>query len=221
MFLITITRPFLKVYFKIWRRGSNNIPKRGRAIIACNHQSAIDSLIVPICCPRMIHYMGKSDYFEGGSIKKEIQKWFLTKVGVFPVERRVPGQSANSAIKTSIEVLKKGHLFGIYPEGTRSRDGKLHKGRTGVARIAWKTKSDIIPTAVFGTEKAMEVGKTMPKGVKCGTIFGDPIKMTRWTGREENKELYREITDTVMKEIEKLLGKEYIDEYSPIPKRNQ
>jgi 1-acyl-sn-glycerol-3-phosphate acyltransferase len=166
----------------------------------------------------MIHYMGKSDYFEGKSLKRKFGGWFLKSVGVFPVERREKG-SADSAIQTSIEQLRKGHLFGIYPEGTRSRDGKLHKGRTGVARIAFATGADIIPTAVFGTEEALPIGKSFPKSAKCGVIFGEPIKMSDYEGRNPDKQLYREITDRLMQEIATLSEKEYVDEYSKIPER--
>lgn len=206
-----IASPILNTYFKVWCKGKANIPRKGPAIIAAHHLSAFDSVIIPLTSVRMVHYIGKLEYFNGKGIKGRLRAFFFRSVGVFPVDQK--GSNASDAISQGVKVLQAGQLFGVYPEGTRSFDGKVHRGKTGVARIALKTGAPIIPTALFGTNEAMPIGKKFPVRAKCGVIYGSPISVDEYLEKEVTNELLHEITDKVMKEVANLSELEYCDTY--------
>ena len=159
-------------------QGLENIPHEGGAIIAANHLAVIDDALLPLTCPRMIHFMGKAEYFEGKGIKGKFKKWWFTSVGVFPVDRS-GGSKSLGALNHAREIIEDGHLFGIHIEGTRSPDGRLYKGHTGAARLAFETGRPIIPAA--------------------DQITHDDL---------------RSLTDRVTREIQKMSGQEYVDEYA-------
>jgi 1-acyl-sn-glycerol-3-phosphate acyltransferase len=204
----------VSLYFrKPWIEGSKNVPDNGSAILASNHIAAIDSLILPMLVPRQIYFMGKKEYFVGRGIKGKLKKAFFESVGVFPVDRS-GGNAAQAAIDACAKVLSEKKLLGIYPEGHRSEDGHLYKFHTGVARIAIEAKVDIIPVAMFGTNKAQQIGKSMPKRVRCGVKVGKPISTKEYLDKPITKELLRELTNEVAREVSNLSGQKYIDEYS-------
>ena len=131
--------------------GLENVPREGGAIIAANHLAVIDDALIPITCPRMVHFMGKAEYFEGKGLKGKFKKWWFTSVGVFPVDRS-GGNKSLGALEHAREIIEDGHLFGIHIEGTRSPDGRLYKGHTGAARLALETGCPIIPVAIIGSD---------------------------------------------------------------------
>ena len=154
--------------------GLENIPRKGGAIIAANHLAVIDDALLPMTCPRMIHFMGKAEYFEGKGIKGRFKKWWFTSVGVFPVDRS-GGSKSLGALNHAKEILEDGHLFGIHVEGTRSPDGRLYRGHTGAARLAFETGCPIIPTAIIGSRDLQKPGQVIPNKGKSKVIYGAPI----------------------------------------------
>jgi 1-acyl-sn-glycerol-3-phosphate acyltransferase len=205
---------FFHLYFRFPKvTGKENVPKEGAAIIASNHKAAIDSLILPILAPRQIFFMGKDEYFRDDTIKHKFHKWFFESVGVFPVNRS-GGKASEAAINASLKVLNEGKLFGIYPEGTRSTDGKLHKLHTGIVRVALSAHVPIIPTAIVGTEQAQPLGKTFPKSTKLSVIFGEPIHFDEYYNEEITYELLHSLAYKIAMGIQKLSSQEYVDEYA-------
>jgi 1-acyl-sn-glycerol-3-phosphate acyltransferase len=199
--------PILKLLFRPWVEGMENIPTDGPVIIATNHLSFIDSLLVPLAVPRRIVYLGKADYFG------KWYSWFFRSVNVIPVDRS-GGEASAAAINAGIAELRKGLAVGIYPEGTRSPDGKLYRGKTGVARMALTIGCPIVPVAVIGTFEAQPPGKYMPRPRKIGIRFGAPIDCSRYLGNEDDRFVLRSVTDELMYEIMMLSGQEYVDEYA-------
>jgi 1-acyl-sn-glycerol-3-phosphate acyltransferase len=206
--------PILKLLFRPWVEGIENVPKEGPIIIAANHLSFIDSLLVPLMVPRRLVYLGKADYFG---------KWysaFFTSVNVIPVDRS-GGEASMAALNAGIKELKKGHAVGIYPEGTRSPDGRLYRGKTGVARMAVAANALIVPVALIGTFEAQPADKKIPRPRKIGIRFGAPIDVSRYEGKEDDRFVLRSITDELMYEIMMLSGQEYVDEYASKFKKRQ
>ncbi|RSX54171.1 1-acyl-sn-glycerol-3-phosphate acyltransferase [Bifidobacterium goeldii] len=193
--------------------GLENIPRHGGAIIAANHLAVIDDALIPITCPRMVHFMGKAEYFEGKGIKGKFKKWWFTSVGVFPVDRS-GGSKSLGALAHAREILEDGHLFGIHVEGTRSPDGRLYRGHTGAARLALETGCPLVPTALIGTREIQKPGQIIPGKGKTQVIYGKPIPVEKKADDEITHEEARELTDRLMREIQKLSGQEYVDEYA-------
>lgn len=199
-------------------QGIQNIPKEGGAIIAANHLAVIDDALLPLTCPRMIHFMGKAEYFEGKGLKGRFKKWWFTSVGVFPVDRS-GGSKSLGALNHAREILEKGQLFGIHIEGTRSPDGRLYRGHTGAARLALETGCPIIPVAIIGTRELQVQGQIIPAKGKTQAIYGEPIYVERVHDSSEiTHERLREITDQVTQAIKHMSGQEYVDEYAQIVK---
>ena len=211
---------FVKVFGPIARRrlgptakGLENIPRKGGAIIAANHLAVIDDALIPITCPRMVHFMGKAEYFEGKGIKGKFKKWWFTSVGVFPVDRS-GGNKSLGALEHAREIIEDGHLFGIHIEGTRSPDGRLYKGHTGVARLALETGCPIVPTALIGSDKLQPIGTTIPRKGRTQVIYGKPIHVEKKAADEITHDDLRALTDHLTAEIQKLSGQEYVPEYA-------
>ncbi|NEG70134.1 lysophospholipid acyltransferase family protein [Bifidobacterium choloepi] len=206
-----------------WKRmdptpeGLENIPREGGGIIAANHLAVIDDALLPMTCPRMIHFMGKAEYFEGKGIKGKIKKWFFTSVGVFPVDRS-GGSKSLGALEHAREIIEEGHLFGIHVEGTRSPDGRLYKGHTGAARLALETGCPIIPTAIIGSRELQMPGQVIPNKGHSRVIYGKPIEVEKVPSEAVTHDMLRELTDRVVREIQKLSGQEYVDEYAQVVK---
>ncbi|MDR1442721.1 MAG: 1-acyl-sn-glycerol-3-phosphate acyltransferase [Bifidobacteriaceae bacterium] len=205
--------PLVRLIYQPWIKGAENIPTKGGAILASNHLAVFDSVFVPVEIPRRVFYLAKSDYFNGRGLKGRLTAGFMRGVGMIPVDR-AGGQAAVSALEQGRRVLEKRHLFGIYPEGTRSPDGRLYRGKTGVARLALETGAPVVPIAMIGTNLAQPVGKRLPKRIRVGVVVGKPIDLSKYQGMASDRFVLREITDQVMFEIMKLSGQEYVDVYA-------
>lgn len=199
-------------------KGLGNIPKQGGAIIAANHLAVIDDALLPITCPRMIHFMGKAEYFEGKGIKGRFKKWWFTSVGVFPVDRS-GGSKSLGALEHAREIIEDGHLFGIHIEGTRSPDGRLYRGHTGVARLAYETGCPIIPTAIIGSRELQQPGTVIPGKGKTRILYGKPIPVPRKSAGTVTHDELRALTDLVTERIREMSGQEYVNEYAQDVKR--
>ncbi|MGB1698259.1 MAG: lysophospholipid acyltransferase family protein [Thermoplasmatota archaeon] len=203
--------PTLKAYLKVKTvEGKHHVPKKGAAILASNHLSALDHLVLPTVTKRVIYNISKAEHFE-----KPIKRFFMTNWGVIPLKR---GTGDSGALEQAKDVLRKGNLFCIYPEGTRSLDGKLHKGHTGVARIALEMNVPVIPVAMLGTfEKKPKGMKGMNKKVKTGARVGEPLSWPQYAGMHTDREICRKVTDEIMHAIAAVSGQEYVDEYQHNP----
>ncbi|MGO5374861.1 lysophospholipid acyltransferase family protein [Bifidobacterium thermophilum] len=212
-FFVRTLGPIARRRFNPTVEGLENIPRKGGAIIAANHLAVIDDALLPITCPRMIHFMGKAEYFEGKGIKGRFKKWWFTSVGVFPVDRS-GGSKSLGALNHAKEILEDGHLFGIHVEGTRSPDGRLYRGHTGAARLAFETGCPIIPTAIIGSRDLQKPGQVIPNKGKSKVIYGVPIPVERKDPQDVTHEELRELTDRVVRAIAQMSGQEYVDEYA-------
>lgn len=190
-------------------RGLQNVPRRGPVILASNHLAFIDSILIPLVVPRHVTFIAKAEYFTGRGIKGRFSKWFFTTMGNIPVDRQDP-RAGQRSLEDALQVLHRGGAFGIYPEGTRSRDGKLHEGRTGVAWLALTGQAPVVPVAVIGTDKVQPVGKRIPRPYRGVTIqFGTPIDPARQlTAGMKPAQARRELTDQVMASIQEMSGQE-------------
>ncbi|MFR0568188.1 lysophospholipid acyltransferase family protein [Bifidobacterium apri] len=212
-FFVKTLGPIARRRFNPTVEGLENIPRKGGAIIAANHLAVIDDALLPMTCPRMIHFMGKAEYFEGKGIKGRFKKWWFTSVGVFPVDRS-GGSKSLGALNHAKEILEDGHLFGIHVEGTRSPDGKLYRGHTGAARLAFETGCPIVPTAIIGSRDLQKPGQVIPSKGKSTVIYGTPIPVERKDPQDVTHEELRELTDRVVRAIGAMSGQEYVDEYA-------
>jgi 1-acyl-sn-glycerol-3-phosphate acyltransferase len=206
--------PVARGLFRPWTDGVENIPTTGPAILASNHLSAADSLFLPIVVSRDIAFLAKAEYFVGAGMKGRLTAAFFRGIRQIPVERG-NGRAALGALDIALSVLNEGGLFGIYPEGTRSPDGKMHRGHTGIARIALEAKVPVIPVAMINTDKVQPIGAKLPRlGHAIGVRVGAPLDYTdRAEGRRTPK-LLREITDDIMAHIRRLSGQDYVDRYA-------
>jgi 1-acyl-sn-glycerol-3-phosphate acyltransferase len=213
-FLKTIViGPIIKLLFRPWVEGEDNIPAEGAAIFASNHLSFSDSIFLPLVVSRRVTFLAKSDYFTGRGIKGRLTAAFFKGVGQLPVDRS-GGKASNAALSSGLRVLRRGELLGIYPEGTRSPDGRLYRGRTGVARMALEAKVSVIPVAMIGTDKAQPTGKVIPRIMRVGVRVGKPLDFSRYEGMEDDRFVLRSITDEIMYELMLLSGQEYVDMYA-------
>ncbi|WEV72938.1 lysophospholipid acyltransferase family protein [Bifidobacterium sp. ESL0790] len=193
--------------------GVDNIPKTGGAIIAANHLAVIDDALLPLTSPRMIHFMGKAEYFEGKGIKGRFIKWWFSSVGVFPVDRS-GGSKSLGALAHARKILEDGHLFGIHVEGTRSPDGRLYRGHTGAAKLALETGCPIVPAAVVGSRTVQMPGQVIPSKGHTKVIYGKPIPVAKQDPETVTHEQLRALTDELMARIAEMSGQEYVDEYA-------
>ena len=216
-----IVAPLLKIFFRPWVEGMDHIPAEGPAIIASNHLSFSDSFFLPALMKRRVTFIAKSEYFTGTGVKGKLTAAFFKGVGQLPVDRSGARGAGEAAITSGIEVIKRGELFGVYPEGTRSPDGKLYRGKVGgVARIALATGAPVIPVAMIDTEKLQPPGQVKPNfGVRPGIRIGAPLDFSRYHGMENDRFILRSVTDEVMYEIMRLSGQEYVDIYATAAKR--
>jgi 1-acyl-sn-glycerol-3-phosphate acyltransferase len=203
----TVAPPLLKL---IWRPrvfGVGNIPPTGGVILASNHLSFVDSVVIPSLVSRKVVFLAKADYFNGRGLKGTAQRWWFEGIGMLPVDRDNT-QSAVDSLDTALEVLGRGEAFGIYPEGSRSRDGRLYRGRTGVAHLALTAGVPVVPVGLQGTEKIQPIGSTRPKIARVTVKFGAPLD---FSGRADGVPLgraRREVTDEIMEAIQELSGQE-------------
>ncbi|MPZ62429.1 MAG: 1-acyl-sn-glycerol-3-phosphate acyltransferase [Propionibacteriales bacterium] len=205
--------PLLKLIFRPWAEGIENVPEEGPAILASNHLSYSDWLFMPLALPRKVTFVGKAEYFSERGIKGWFKRSFFAGVGTVPIDRS-GGRASEGALLTGLGILRKGELFGIYPEGTRSHDGNLYRGKTGVARLALEAKVPVIPIAVINTDVVAPPGKMLGKFARPGVRFGKPLDFSRYAGMESDRYVLRSITDEIMYEIMRLSGREYVDTYA-------
>jgi 1-acyl-sn-glycerol-3-phosphate acyltransferase len=200
--------PLTDRFFHTRVEGAENIPAVEPVILAMNHLSFIDSILVPVAVERPVYFLGKADYWDSWRTR-----WFFEGTGVVPVRRGGSG-SGDAALATGVEILGRGDLLGIYPEGTRSPDGRLYRGKTGPVRMALEAGVRIVPVAVAGTDRAMPTGTYVPNRSPVTIRYGKPLDLSRFADRREDPFVLRSATDELMFEIMLLSGQEYVDEYA-------
>ncbi len=209
-----IIGPVLRLTCRPWSEGTDNVPREGPAILASNHLSFSDHFFAPLPLPRKVVFLAKSEYFTGRGIKGLLSRAFFSGVGQIPVDRS-GGEASERALQTGLRVLAAGHLLGIYPEGTRTPDGRLFRGKTGVARLALEARVPVIPTAMVGGFEFQPPGRLTPRfTIRPGVRFGKPLDFSRYYGLEQDHIVLRAVTDEIMYELMKLSGQEYVDEYA-------
>lgn len=192
-------------------RGLRNVPTKGPLIIASNHLSFSDSIFMPMVVPRKVTFLAKSEYFTSPGPKGLLKKLTFIALGQVPVDRS-GGRRSEAALITGLKVLSDGACLGIYPEGTRSPDGRLYKARTGIARLAIESGAPVVPVAMFDTDKIQPTGQVVPNVKRVGMSFGEPMY---FEGDPTDLEHLRNVADTIMKAIGELSGQEYVDTYAP------
>lgn len=205
--------PWLRVLFRPWVEGLENVPAKGPAILASNHLSFSDSFFLPLVVHRPITFLAKSDYFTGRGVKGLFTKAFFAGVGQVPVDRS-GGRASEAALNTGLRILGEGSLLGIYPEGTRSPNGRLYRGKTGVARMAMEAGVPIVPVAMINTYEIQPPGHLRPRIRRVGVRIGPPLDFSRYDGLSNDRFILRSVTDEVMYELMSLSGQEYVDMYA-------
>jgi 1-acyl-sn-glycerol-3-phosphate acyltransferase len=200
-------RPVVNAVYRPSVEGVGHVPATGPAILASNHLSLLDHVFLPAAVKRPIFFLGKSDYFRGW------QRLFFENVGVMPVNRE-GGDAGEASLRKGQQILESGRLLGIYPEGTRSPDGRLYRGKTGPVRLAFRTGAPLIPVAMVGTFEILPSRAVLPKIRPVAVRFGEPLDMSRYTGAEHDRAALRAATDELMHELARLSGQEYVDEYA-------
>ena len=205
--------PILRVLGRPTIEGHENIPTDGPAILASNHLAVMDSFFLPLMVDRRIYFLAKSEYFTGTGLKGAFQRWFFTAVGQIPIDRS-GAAAAEGALTAARRQLDNGKLMGMYPEGTRSPDGRLYKGKTGLARLAMDTGVPVIPVAMVDTHKFNPPGSILPRPTKVTVRIGKPLDFSRFAGMEGNRYIERAVTDDIMYELMQLSGQQYVDVYA-------
>jgi 1-acyl-sn-glycerol-3-phosphate acyltransferase len=210
--------PILRLIFRPYVIGAENVPAEGGAIFASNHLSFSDSIFLPLVVERRITFLAKADYFTGAGFKGWLTAKFFRGVGQLPVDRS-GGSASEAALRTGLRILRRGECLGIYPEGTRSPDGRLYRGKTGVARMALEAEVPVLPVAMIDTEKIQPPGRKRPTlGIRVGIKIGAPLDFSRYEGMEGDRFVLRSITDEIMYELMELSGQEYVDIYAQVAK---
>jgi 1-acyl-sn-glycerol-3-phosphate acyltransferase len=209
-----ILAPFLHLVFRPWAEGTEHVPRHGPMILAGNHLSFADHFFGALPLPRKVISLGKAEYFTGRGVKGLLSRAFFTGVGTVPIDRS-GGKASEAALRTGLRILREGDVLGIYPEGTRSPDGRLYKGKTGVARLALESRVPVIPWAMVNTFEMMPPGRPFPKlGIRPGVRYGKPLDFSRYYGMEEDRLVLRAVTDEIMYALMELSGQEYVDKYA-------
>lgn len=212
--------PLVKGIFRPWVSGAEKVPAEGAVLLASNHLSFVDSVFLPLVIERNMVFLAKSEYFTGKGLKGFFTKWFMKGTGMLPIDRS-GGKASEASLNTGLRVLAGGNVLGIYPEGTRSPDGKLYRGRTGVARMILESGVPVVPVAMIDTEKVMPIGSKLPKIRRVGVVFGDPLDFTRFAGMEGDRFILRAVTDEIMYELAGLSGQVYDDVYASTVKEKR
>ena len=208
-----VAGPLLRGIFRPWVSGAENIPAHGGVLLASNHLSFVDSIFLPLIIERNMVFLAKSEYFTGKGLKGWLTKMFFIGTGMLPIDRS-GGKASEASLNTGLRVLAEGQILGIYPEGTRSPDGKMYRGRTGVARMILEAGVPVVPVAMIDTEKVMPIGSKWPKLRRIGIIFGEPMDFSRFEGMEGDRFILRAVTDEIMYELAGLSEQEYVDVYA-------
>jgi 1-acyl-sn-glycerol-3-phosphate acyltransferase len=212
----TLVPPVAKALWRPTVEGLDNVPLTGPVIVASNHLSFADSLVIPIVAPRKVVFLAKADYFTGSGVVGTLQRGWFEGMGMIPVDRD-DSRAALASLDIALGVLARGEAFGIYPEGTRSRDGRLYRGRTGVAHLALTSGAPVVPVGLTGTQHLQPVGSTLPRLAKVTVRFGEPL---RFLGRYDGVPVgraRRQVTDVVMDRIQQLSGQPFAGVYNERP----
>ncbi|WP_329341770.1 1-acyl-sn-glycerol-3-phosphate acyltransferase [Streptomyces sp. NBC_00663] len=212
--------PLLRLVFRPRIEGLEHVPANGAAIVAGNHLSFSDHFLMPAILKRRITFLAKKEYFTGPGLKGRLTAFFFRSAGQIPVDR-TGKEAGQAAIREGLGVLAKDELLGIYPEGTRSHDGRLYKGKVGVAVMALRAGVPVIPCAMIGTFEAQPPGKVIPNIHPVVIRFGEPLDFSRYEGMENEKAILRAITDEIIYAILSLSGQEYVDEYAAVAKAQE
>ncbi|AGE36800.1 1-acyl-sn-glycerol-3-phosphate acyltransferase [Corynebacterium urealyticum] len=204
--------PWLWIYNRPFTRGLDKPPADGPVIFASNHLAVMDSFYFPLVNKRQLTFLAKKEYFTAPGLVGAIQRWFFSSVGQVPIDR-ADKSSQEAALQTALRVLEKGDALGMYPEGTRSPDGRLYRGKTGMARIALESGVTVYPVAMINTNKVNPIGSWIPRPYRCGVIVGDPIDPAEFKGAGDDYQQARALTDRVMEELAKLSGQEYVKDF--------
>ena len=202
-----ILKPLFLLAFRPHVEGRENVPVSGPFIIASNHLSFIDSMAIPLMSPRRVGYLAKAEYFTGTGLRGRLTRVWFTALGALPVERQTH-RAAQEALDTAMTVLEAGGGFGIYPEGTRSKDGKLARGKTGVAWLALTADCPVVPVGITGTDRIQPVGASWPRPHRFTVVFGEPLTFPEHRGKAGSNRSRREVTDTIMEKVAELTGQE-------------
>lgn len=211
-----IAAPLARLACRPLIEGRHHVPQRGAFVLASNHLSFLDSVVLPLFSPRRVAFLAKAEYFEDRSMGGRLRSRWFTALGAVPV-RRGASRAAHAALDSALEVLAAGEAFGIYPEGTRSRDGRLYRGRTGVAWLALTAAVPVVPVALAGTQRLLPVGSRVPRPTQVGIRFGAPLHFAELYGRGDDARVRRAVTDEIMTAIADLSGQERVPRYNRVP----
>ncbi|MEN2741226.1 lysophospholipid acyltransferase family protein [Microbacterium sp. X-17] len=212
-----VVGPLLKAIFRPWIVGRSNVPREGAAILASNHLSFSDSIFLPLMIDRPMTFLAKSDYFTGRGLKGWAQRVFFRGTGQIPIDRS-GGAASEASLNTGLQVLGRGDLLGIYPEGTRSPDGTLYRGRTGIARMALEAGVPVVPVVMVDTDTIMPIGHQVPRIGRVGMVIGEPLNFSRFHGMESDRYVLRSVTDEIMVALQRLGEQRYEDIYATAAK---
>jgi 1-acyl-sn-glycerol-3-phosphate acyltransferase len=202
--------PIMRAFWRPRVSGLENVPSTGPVILASNHLSVVDSLVIPIVTRRPVYFLAKNEYFVN-----PLTRWMMLGLNQIPVDRS-SGRASLMALDAALPVLREGKVLGIFPEGTRSPDGRLYRGRPGVAKLALDAGATVVPVGLFGTEKVQPLGARLPRlGRSVEVRFGEPLDLSKWDGTPVDSRVLREIAATLMSEIQKITGQEYVGRYAP------
>jgi 1-acyl-sn-glycerol-3-phosphate acyltransferase len=213
MMKFVLLGPLLRLFFRPRIEGVENVPRSGGAMLASNHLAVADSFFLPLMVPRRVTFLAKREYFTGCGVRGRLKKAFFAGIGQVPIDRS-SGAAAQAALDTAVRLLREGRLLGIYPEGTRSPDGRLYKGKTGVARMALEAGVPVIPVAMFGTDRANPIGSKMWRPFPIRIKVGAPLDFSRYDGLAGDRFVERSIADEIMYTLMELSGQEYVDVYA-------
>ncbi|TQS44469.1 lysophospholipid acyltransferase family protein [Cryptosporangium phraense] len=209
-----VAGPFLHLAFRPWVQGKEHVPATGGAILASNHLSILDSVFLPLMIDRDVVFVAKQEYFTGTRPIDRLTARIMRGQGQVPINRG-NNRAAQEALDASLKILQGGDLFGIYPEGTRSPDGRLYRGRTGVAWLALTADVPVVPVAMMNTERALPPGTKVPRPVKVGVRIGEPLTFEEYKGQAGKARARRAVTDQIVAAIGALSGQEYVPNYAP------
>lgn len=213
LFKYVLIGPILWIIGRPSAVGMGNFPSSGPVIIAGNHLTVVDSFFLVLLVRRRVTFIAKSEYFTGRGIRGAALRWFYSATGQVPVDRR--GASASApALAAAKDVLRQGNIWAVYPEGTRSPDGRLYKGKTGLARVALETGAPVVPIVMHGTPAMNPIGSRLLRPGKVTMTVGEPLDFSRYAGGEGSKIILRAVTDQIMASLSELSGQEYVDVYA-------
>jgi len=215
-----VVSPVLRAYFRPQASGQQYVPRTGPAIIAANHLSAADEVFTPITAGRQVLYFAKAEYFTGPGLRGRVTAWTFSQLGLVPVDRDNPRAAANT-IDVGVELLGQDKALGIYPEGTRSPDGRLHKFRTGVARLALRSGAPVVPVGLVGTDKVLAEGSRHWYRAPVEVHYGPALDFSGRAEDERSARSLREVTETIREAVQKLSGQDYVDAYGSSVKASE